>query len=225
MRILVVEDEKSLNEVIVKRLEDEHYGVDWCYNGKDALDNILLTEYDAIILDIMLPELNGYEVLKTIRSKNIDTPVLFLTAKDSIEDRVKGLDSGANDYLTKPFAFEELLARIRVMLRKDSNSSGNVFTVANLTVDTNSHSVFRDNIPIKLSKREFTILEYMIRNRGKILSKDKIEQHIWNYDYEGGSNVIEVYIRYLRKKIDADFSPKLIHNIYGVGYILKVEDE
>ncbi|BBM35111.1 winged helix family two component transcriptional regulator [Pseudoleptotrichia goodfellowii] len=225
MRILVVEDEKSLNEVIVKRLEDEHYGVDWCYNGKDALDNILLTEYDAIILDIMLPELNGYEVLKTIRSKNIDTPVLFLTAKDSIEDRVKGLDSGANDYLTKPFAFEELLARIRVMLRKDSNSSGNVFTVANLTVDTNSHSVFRDDIPIKLSKREFTILEYMIRNRGKILSKDKIEQHIWNYDYEGGSNVIEVYIRYLRKKIDADFSPKLIHNIYGVGYILKVEDE
>ena len=225
MRILVVEDEKSLNEVIVKRLEDEHYGVDWCYNGKDALDNILLTEYDAIILDIMLPELNGYEVLKTIRSKNIDTPVLFLTAKDSIEDRVKGLDSGANDYLTKPFAFEELLARIRVMLRKDSNSSGNVFTVANLTVDTNSHSVFRDDIPIKLSKREFTILEYMIRNRGKILSKDKIEQHIWNYDYEGGSNVIEVYIRYLRKKIDADFSPKLIHNIDGVGYILKVEDE
>lgn len=225
MRILVVEDEKSLNEVIVKRLEDEHYGVDWCYNGKDALDNILLTEYDAVILDIMLPELNGYEVLKTMRSKNIDTPVLFLTAKDSIEDRVKGLDSGANDYLTKPFAFEELLARIRVMLRKDSNSSGNVFTVANLTVDTNSHSVFRDDIPIKLSKREFTILEYMIRNRGKILSKDKIEQHIWNYDYEGGSNVIEVYIRYLRKKIDADFSPKLIHNIYGVGYILKVEDE
>ena len=221
MRILVVEDEKSLNEVIVKRLEDEHYGVDWCYNGKDALDNILITEYDAIILDIMLPELNGYEVLKTMRSKNIDTPVLFLTAKD----RVKGLDSGANDYLTKPFAFEELLARIRVMLRKDSNSSGNVFTVANLTVDTNSHSVFRDDIPIKLSKREFTILEYMIRNRGKILSKDKIEQHIWNYDYEGGSNVIEVYIRYLRKKIDADFSPKLIHNIYGVGYILKVEDE
>ena len=225
MRILVVEDEKSLNEVIVKRLEEEHYGVDWCYNGKDALDNILITEYDAIILDIMLPELNGYEVLKTMRSKNIDTPVLFLTAKDSIEDRVKGLDSGANDYLTKPFAFEELLARIRVMLRKDSNSSGNVFTVANLTVDTNSHSVFRDDIPIKLSKREFTILEYMIRNRGKILSKDKIEQHIWNYDYEGGSNVIEVYIRYLRKKIDADFSPKLIHNIYGVGYILKVEDE
>lgn len=225
MRILVVEDEKSLNEVIVKRLEEEHYGVDWCYNGKDALDNILLTEYDAVILDIMLPELNGYEVLKTMRSKNIDTPVLFLTAKDSIEDRVKGLDSGANDYLTKPFAFEELLARIRVMLRKDSNSSGNIFTVANLTVDTNSHSVFRDDIPIKLSKREFTILEYMIRNRGKILSKDKIEQHIWNYDYEGGSNVIEVYIRYLRKKIDADFSPKLIHNIYGVGYILKVEDE
>ena len=132
MRILVVEDEKSLNEVIVKRLEDENYGVDWCYNGTDVLDNLLLPEYDAIILDIMLPELNGYEVLKTIRSKNIDTPVLFLTAKDSIEDRVKGLDSGANDYLTKPFAFEELLARIRVMLRKDSNSSGNVFTVANL---------------------------------------------------------------------------------------------
>ena len=173
----------------------------------------------------MLPKLNGFEVLKAIRSKNIDTPVLFLTAKDGIEDRVKGLDLGASDYLTKPFAFEELLARIRVMLRKGSNNSSNIFTIANLTVDVSSHSVFRDDIPIKLSKREFTILEYMIRNRDKILSKDKIEQHIWNYDYEGGSNVIEVYIRYLRKKIDNDFSPKLIHNIYGVGYILKVEDE
>ena len=225
MRILVIEDEKSLNEVIVNRLEDEHYGVDYCYDGKEALDNIFVTEYDAIILDIMLPKLNGFEVLKAIRSKNIDTPVLFLTAKDGIEDRVKGLDLGASDYLTKPFAFEELLARIRVMLRKGSNNSSNIFTIANLTVDVSSHSVFRDDIPIKLSKREFTILEYMIRNRDKILSKDKIEQHIWNYDYEGGSNVIEVYIRYLRKKIDNDFSPKLIHNIYGVGYILKVEDE
>lgn len=227
MRILVIEDEKNLNDIIVKRLKVEHYGVDACYDGAEGLDYILATEYDAIILDVMLPKINGFEILKKIREKKIKTPVLLLTAKDSIEDRVRGLDLGADDYLLKPFAFDELLARIRVLLRKASNTetANNIFSIANLTVDVTSRTVKRDDKSLKLSTREFTILEYMIRNKGKILSRDTIEQHIWNYDYEGGTNVIDVYIRYLRKKIDDGYEPKLIHTIRGIGYVLKVENE
>ena len=173
----------------------------------------------------MLPKLNGFEVLKKIRSRNIKTPVLLLTARDGIEDRVQGLDFGADDYLIKPFAFDELLARIRVLLRRNTNNASNVFTIADLSVNCDSHEVYRDKTPIKLSTREFTILEYMIRNKEKVLPREKIEQHIWDYNYEGGTNVVDVYIRYLRKKIDDNFSPKLIHTIRGIGYILKVENE
>lgn len=209
MRILVVEDEKNLNDIIVKKLKNEKYGVDSCFDGKDAIDYILATEYDVIILDIMLPKLNGFEVLKSIRNKNIKTPVLMLTAKDGIEDKVQGLDLGADDYLIKPFSFDELLARIRVLLRRNStnNNANNIYKIANLTVDIDSRSVFRDDKSIKLSTREFTILEYLIRNKGKVLSRDSIEQHIWDYEYEGGTNVVDVYIRYLRKKIDDGYSP------------------
>ena len=225
MRILVVEDEVNLNDIIVKKLKLEHYGVDSCFDGNEALDYISSVEYDVIILDIMLPKLDGFEVLKKIRNQNIKTPVLLLTARDGIEDRVQGLDFGADDYLIKPFAFDELLARIRVLLRRNTNNASNVFTIANLTVNCDSHEVSRDKISIKLSTREFTILEYMIRNKEKVLSREKIEQHIWDYNYEGGTNVVDVYIRYLRKKIDNNFSPKLIHTIRGIGYILKVENE
>ena len=228
MRILVVEDEKKINDIIVKTLKQEKYGVDSCFDGEEALDYIFSVEYDIILLDIMLPKRDGFEVLKSIRKKGIKTPVLFLTAKDEIEDRVKGLDLGADDYLVKPFAFEELLARIRVLLRKNSGSgedTGNVLKIANLTVDCNKHEVFRDDVLIKLSAKEFSILEYMMRNRGRVVSKEKIEEHVWDFDYEGGSNIVEVYIKFLRKKIDNDFSPKLIHTIRRVGYILKVENE
>ena len=227
MRILVVEDEKNLNDIIVKRLILEKYGVDTCFNGNDALEYIFSTEYDVIVSDIMLPGIDGFEILKRIREKGIKTPVLLLTALDGIEDRVKGLDYGADDYLVKPFAFDELIARIRVLLRRNStngnSNASNIFSIANLTVNCNSHDVFRDDVPIKLSTREFTILEYMIRNKERVLSREQIEQHIWNYDYEGGTNVIDVYIRYLRKKIDKDFEPKLIHTVRGIGYVLKVE--
>ena len=166
MRILVIEDEKNLNDIIVKRLKVEHYGVDACYDGAEGLDYILATEYDAIILDVMLPKINGFEILKKIRDKKIKTPVLLLTAKDSVEDKVRGLDLGADDYLLKPFAFDELLARIRVLLRKTSNTetANNIFSIANLTVDITSRTVKRDDKSLKLSTREFTILEYMIRN-------------------------------------------------------------
>jgi len=228
MRILVVEDEKKINDIIVKTLKQEKYGVDSCFDGEEALDYIFSVEYDIILLDIMLPKKNGFEVMESMRKKGIKTPVLFLTARDQIEDRVKGLDLGADDYLVKPFAFEELLARIRVVLRKNSVSgedSGNILKIANLTVDCNKHEVFRDEISIKLSAKEFSILEYMMRNRGRVVSKEKIEEHVWDFDYEGGSNIVEVYIKFLRKKIDNDFSPKLIHTIRRVGYILKVENE
>jgi len=228
MRILVVEDEKKINDIIVKTLKQEKYGVDSCFDGEEALDYIFSVEYDIILLDIMLPKKDGFEVIKSIRKKGIKTPVLFLTARDQIEDRVKGLDLGADDYLVKPFAFEELLARIRVVLRKNSVSgedSGNILKIANLTVDCNKHEVFRDEISIKLSAKEFSILEYMMRNKGRVVSKEKIEEHVWDFDYEGGSNIVEVYIKFLRKKIDNDFSPKLIHTIRRVGYVLKVENE
>ncbi len=228
MRILVVEDEKKIRDVIVKTLKKENYAVDSCIDGEEALEYISAADYDAVILDIMMPKLDGFEVLKKIRSKNMKIPVMFLTARDGIEDRVKGLDYGADDYLIKPFAFEELLARVRVMLRKnqmENENKGNIFEISNLSLDCKEHRVFRGNTEIKLSAKEFSILEYMIRNKGKVISKEKIEEHVWDYDYEGGSNVIEVYIRFLRKKIDDNFTPKLIHTIRRVGYVLKVENE
>lgn len=221
MRILVAEDQKDLNDIIVKELRQNHYTVDSCYDGEAALDYIRCAEYDAVILDIMMPRKTGIEVVKQLRRDKNHVPVLLLTALDSIEDRVTGLDAGADDYLIKPFALDELTARIRVMLRRASGHVSNCFTVANLKVDCDKRTVFRDETEIVLSSKEFAVLEYMIRNQGIVLTREKIEQHIWNYDYEGGSNVVSVYIRYLRKKIDDNFEPKLIHTIRGTGYVLR----
>ena len=223
MRILVVEDERDLNRVISKRLESEGYSVDRCFDGEEALDFIDVGEFDAIIMDIMMPRINGIEVLKQMRSRNNTTPVLLLTARDGIGDRVNGLDAGADDYLIKPFAFEELLARIRVMTRKASGNSTNVFSAADLTMDLNSHMVVRGDVNINLSVKEFEILEYLLRNKGIVLSREKIENHVWDFDYSGGTNVVDVYIRYLRKKIDDNFEPKLIHTVRGCGYVLRVD--
>ena len=224
MRILVVEDERDLNRVISKRLESEGYSVDRCFDGEEALDFIDVGEFDAIIMDIMMPRINGIEVLKQMRSRNNSTPVLLLTARDGIGDRVNGLDAGADDYLVKPFAFEELLARIRVMTRKASGNPTNVFSAADLTMDLNSHTVVRGDVNINLSAKEFEILEYLLRNKGIVLSREKIESHVWNFDYSGGTNVVDVYIRYLRKKIDDEFEPKLIHTVRGCGYVLRVNE-
>ena len=225
MRLLVVEDEKKLNELITKKLEKEYYGVDSCFDGEEAVRYVEGTEYDAIILDIMLPKLDGFGVIKRIRAKKNKVPILLLTARDNIDDKVKGLDYGADDYLVKPFIFEELMARIRVLLRRNSGNADNVITIANLKVDLDAKLVFRDNVLIKLSGREYSILEYLIRNKGKILSRERIEDHIWNYEYTGGTNVIDVYIRYLRKKIDDSYTPKLIHTVRGLGYVLRVDNE
>lgn len=223
MRILVVEDEKDLNRVISRRLESEGYSVDRCFDGEEALDFIYAGDFDAIVMDIMMPKVSGIEVLKTIRAEGNTTPVLLLTAKDRIEDRVAGLDAGADDYLIKPFAFQELLARIRVMTRKTSGNSTNIFTAGDLVMDTNSHTVTRAGESIALTAKEYDILEYMIRNKGIVLSREKIENHVWNFDYEGGTNVIDVYIRYLRKKVDDPYDEKLIHTIRGKGYVLREE--
>lgn len=221
MRILIAEDEKDLNQIITSRLNAEHYSVDSCYDGEEALDYMAGAEYDAVILDIMMPVMDGLSVLKSMRSKGMQVPVLLLTARDSIEDRVKGLDAGANDYLVKPFALEELLARVRVLLRKPSAAPKSCFRVADLEVHTDTHRVLRGGEEISLSGKEFALLRYMVQNEGIVLSRDKLEQHLWNYDYAGGSNVIDVYIRYLRRKIDEGREPKLIQTVRGAGYVLR----
>lgn len=222
MRLLIAEDEKNLNRILTQQFKDNGYSVDSCQDGEEALDYIAAADYDVIVLDIMMPGADGLTVLQQLRSQGIDTPVLFLTAKDSISDRVEGLDLGADDYLTKPFAFEELLARVRVLTRKKTGSKTNIYKLADLTVNSQSREVKRGDTSISLSSREFSILEYMIINKNMVLSRDTLERHVVNYDYEGSSNMIDVYIRYLRKKIDEGFEPKLIHTVRGAGYVLKV---
>lgn len=223
MRILIAEDEKDLNRIITSRLKAEHYSVDSCFDGREALEYLESAEYDALVLDIMMPVLDGLSVLKQMRRRNDSTPVILLTAKDSIEDRVSGLDAGANDYLVKPFAFEELLARIRVLLRKPAETPKTCYKVADLEVHMDTQQVKRGGKEIKLSGKEFALLRYMVQNEGIVLSRDRLEQHLWNFDYAGGSNVIDVYIRYLRKKIDEGHEQKLIHTVRGAGYVLRAE--
>ncbi len=221
MRILIAEDERDMNEIIAKKLNSVGYSVDACFDGEEALLYIQSTEYDAIILDVMMPKRDGFSVLKEIREKGIDTPTLFLTARDAVSDRVLGLDIGGNDYLIKPFSFEELLARIRAMLRQKAGKTTNILTLADLELDCSAKSVKRGDSCISLSAKEYAILEYMMFNVGAVLSREKIENHIWNYDYEGGTNVVDVYIRFLRKKIDDAYDNKLIHTVRGVGYVLR----
>ena len=224
MRLLYAEDEEDLNKVVTKKLTEEGFSVDSCFNGREAIDNVQFTEYDAAILDIMMPHADGFAVLKELRKLKKNTPVLFLTARDSIEDRVTGLDSGANDYLVKPFSFEELLARIRVLTREKHGLTENILSIADLSLNLSSHTVTRGGTEINLTSKEYQLLEYLLYNKEKVLSREKIENHIWNYDYEGGTNVIDVYIRYLRKKIDDGFPTKLIHTVRGAGYVIKEEN-
>ena len=221
MRILFAEDEKSLNKIITRQLKAAGYSVDSCFDGGEAYDLITMTDYDAAIFDVMMPVMNGFDLVKKIRAKGIDVPVLFLTARDSIEDRVTGLDIGADDYLVKPFSFDELSARLRVMTRKKYGKKTGVITIDDLSIDTASMHVERAGKNISLSAKEYELLRYLAMNKGVVLSRGKIEDHIWNYDYEGGTNVVDVYIRYLRKKIDDGFDKKLIHTVRGAGYVIK----
>ena len=221
MRLLVVEDQKDLNEIIVRKLTNEHYSVDACYTGNDALDFIRCAEYDGIILDIMLPGITGIGVLREMRASGNNTPVLLLTAMGTVEDRVAGLDAGADDYLVKPFDFNELLARVRAIVRRGGERAGNVMTSGDLTLDSASRTVIRGGQEIKLTAKEFDILEYLMQNQGRVLSRDKLSNHIWNYDYDGGSNVIDVYMYHLRRKIDRDFDEMKIQTVKGAGYMIK----
>lgn len=221
MKLLVVEDEKTLNKIISKRLESVGYIVSSCYNGEEALEELKSNTFDAIIMDIMMPKVSGLEVLEKMKELDILTPVLLLTAKDSVEDRVIGLDKGAHDYLVKPFAFDELLARIRAMLRVHSTQSTNILKVSDLVLNRLSHTVSRGGNNIILSAKEFEVLEYLMKHHDEVLPRERIESDVWETDYCGMTNVIDVYIRYLRKKIDDDFDVKLIHTVRGVGYVLK----
>lgn len=225
MKILVAEDDKALNSILVRNLKDEHYTVDAVFDGQDALDWLCAGKYDLAILDIMMPRLSGKDVLKEYKKSGGNTPIIFLTALDSIENRVSGLDIGASDYITKPFSLDELNARVRVALRKtDDKHNIQVLKVADLELDTVRHEVRRNKTEIKLSAKEYSVLEYLMKNKGAILSREQILDHAWNSDTLVESNVIDVYIRYLRRKIDDGFDAKLIHTIRGMGYVIKKEE-
>ena len=223
MRVLIAEDEMDLNTILNMKLTDAGYSVDSCFDGEEAIFYCKSAEYDLIILDINMPKADGFAVLDHLRRSGQKTPVLFLTARDSITDRVRGLDAGANDYLVKPFSLEELMARVRVLTRSAHGSIDNVLTAADLTLNIASHEVRRAGERIELSAKEYQLLEYLMYNKGIVLSREKIENHIWNFDYEGGTNVVDVYISYLRKKIDGKNAVRLIRTVRGVGYVLKDE--
>lgn len=224
MKLLIVEDQNELRNILKKRLNDAGYVLDDAADGEYALDLINYTDYDAIILDIMIPKINGLALLQEIRSKKNYTPVILLTARDTIQDRVTGLDLGADDYLVKPFAFEELLARIRSILRRRDTEVQSILSLADLTLNRTQKTVSRAGNEIKLSKKEYIILEYLMLNKNIVVSRERLENVSSNYDYEGYSNVIDVYIRFLRKKIDEGYDKKLIHTIRGFGYVMKVEE-
>ena len=223
MRILLAEDEKNLNRIITEALQDEGYSVDSCLNGLDALEFCSGAVYDVIILDINMPRMDGLTMVRRLRQQGNATPVLFLTARDSVADRVEGLESGGDYYLVKPFDFKELMAVVRVMTRKYTGNRSNVYTLADLTLDAQSRTVTRAGKPIELTGKEFALLEYMLRNRGVVLTREMIENNLWNYDYEGGTNIVDVYVGYLRRKMDTGFGQKLIHTVWGSGWVLREE--
>jgi heavy metal response regulator len=221
VRILIVEDEAKVASFIKRGLEEEHYAVDVAEDGKEAVALVDSYDYDLAILDIMLPEMDGLSVLSHIRSVGKAMPVVLLTAKDLTEDKVKGLDMGADDYITKPFAFEELLARIRVLLRRGKPEESLKLSIADLVLDPVTHRVTRNDREINLTAKEYGLLEYLLRNQGRVLTRTMISEHVWDIKHDTFTNVIDVYINYLRNKIDKGFSKKLLHTVRGVGYKLE----
>ena len=225
MRILLVEDDKKVASFIRKGLEEEGYAVDVAADGEAGLFMGLDRLHDLIILDVMLPKKPGFQVLRELRQAKVATPVLMLTARDTVEDKVQGLDAGADDYLTKPFVFAELLARVRALLRRGAEARSPRLQVADLVLDPATRSVTRSGQSITLTNREFALLEYLMRNAGRVLTRTTITEHVWDYDFDSGTNVIDVYVNYLRKKIDAGHEPKLLHTVRGAGYVLRESHE
>ncbi|MBW6512254.1 MAG: response regulator transcription factor [Desulfuromonadaceae bacterium] len=221
MRILVVEDEKKVASFIKRGMEEEEFSVDLAYDGEEGLDLAEANPYNLIIMDLMLPKMGGLDVIRQLRKKEINVPVLCLTAKDTVDDIVAGLDSGSDDYLTKPFAFAELLARVRALLRRGSQDRGAEIVFADLRLDPVTHRVWRGDKEIDLTAKEYGLLEYFMRNPNQILTRTMIAEHVWDYTFDSFTNIIDVYVNYLRKKVDRDFSLKLIHTARGMGYILK----
>ena len=223
MKILVVEDEKKVAGFIKRGLEEEGYSVEIAYDGDEGLKMGSDDSYELILLDLMLPQKDGLEVLRELRQLGIRTPVLCLTAKDKVDDIVSGLDSGSDDYLTKPFAFAELLARVRALIRRGTAERGAEITFADLRLDPVAHKVWRGESEIDLTTKEYALLEYMMRNPNQTLTRSMIAEHVWDYTFDSFTNIIDVYVNYLRKKVDRDFDKKLIHTVRGVGYVLKEE--
>ncbi|MEM7130425.1 MAG: response regulator transcription factor [Chloroflexota bacterium] len=218
MRILLVEDEPGIADFIRQGLVEAAHAVDVAVDGLDGLAYATSAEYDVLILDIMLPKLNGLDLMEELRRRDIRVPTLMLTARDTVDDRVAGLNAGADDYLVKPFAFAELLARVRALLRRPPLQSGSVLSMMDLELDTVHHQVRRGGCPIELSPKEFAMLEYLMRHPNQVLSRTQIGEHVWNFDFYNESNVVDVYIGYLRRKIDKEHRPRLIHTVRGVGY-------
>ena len=221
MKILVVEDEKDLNRVITKHLKKNNYSVDSCFDGEQALDYVLYGEYDLIITDIMMPKIDGYELIKQLRVKVNSTPVIMLTAKDSLDDKILGLDSGADDYIVKPFEFDELLARIRVLMRRNYGFATNIIQVDDVVLDISKKQVTRSSESIVLTGKEYEVLEYLFKNKMGIISREQILNHVWDYDYEGASNIIDVIVKNIRKKLDVGSKKPIIHTKRGLGYFVK----
>ncbi len=223
VRILVVEDEHKVASFIRRGLEEEGYAVDVAADGETGLAMALEGVHDLILLDVHLPGRNGFSVLRELRERKAATPVLLLTVRATVEDKVLGLDSGADDYLTKPFAFQELLARVRALLRRRSEDRSAALQVADLTLDPATRTAHRAGEAVELTSKEFALLEYFMRNPGRVLTRTMIAEHVWNYDFDSMTNVIDVYVNYLRKKIDKDREPKLIHTVRGTGYVMKAQ--
>lgn len=221
MRILIVEDEKKVAGFVRKGLEEETYAVDVAYDGEEGFHLASMNQYDMIILDLMLPKMEGLEVLTRLRDKKVTTPILLLTAKDAVEDKVDGLNKGADDYLTKPFAFSELLARVRSLLRRGQVETKTELQVGDLNLDMVSHKVSRNGEEIELTGKEYSLLEYFMRNEGKVLTRTMIAEHVWDYNFDTFTNVIDVYVNHLRKKIDKKYPSKLLHTLRGVGYVMR----
>ena len=225
MRILLIEDEKKLAGFIRKGLVEQSYSVDVAYDGMRGFELASQNDYDLIILDIVLPKQSGWTTCKEIRKEGINTPILMLTALGETDDKVKGLDSGADDYLTKPFEFAEFLARVRAILRRKYSQQETILRVNDLILDPAKHLIERDGKTIKVTAKEFALLEYLMRNHGKVMTRTQISEHVWDIDFDRGSNVIDVYIKSLRQKVDKGFSKRLIHTVIGIGYVLREENE
>jgi len=222
MRILVVEDERKLAAVLQRGLREHGYAVDVAHDGEEGLALAEIEPYDLLVLDVLLPKIDGIALCEHLRARQNNVPILMLTARDSLDDRVRGLDSGADDYLTKPFAFRELLARVRALLRRDRPSKHPVIRIGDLEIDTITRSVRRGGRPIALTSKEYAILEYFARNPNRVLTRTQIAEHVWNYDFVAMSNVVDVYVGYLRRKLGDDHEPRLLHTVRGTGYQLRI---